>query len=487
MIRTFRLTNEPGGLGLSCTPAGLALAGVSLLQKTEAGFAPRSAPEIASLLKAAYGAEVEPTRLQSSLGAIAEALNGGDIARAGIAAVLTRTPELSEEAVGRLTRAEEELKKYNYDPAEPRDSQGRWTTDGAAGSVNISTPVDLGPARRAADLISPHDSNPDHGGADRYVSEATADDASKPEDEASDSDARKPTSLKQEFEREYDELGPVEFARRVIELGYRFETSGRYFSAAEKEHALAEYSFVQDRLSFWLGYEHKPLTAQGNLISAAMALFRGAIFAEIVQPSHLPSSMLDVAGGAWAVDNLPQVRSRPVKPVYETEPTEAPRNFEISPAAMGPAKEVEGLGGIVDKSKTGIQWVGLDKQGIPFEGYIEKSIPNVKRLTGGSKAFDLFREAAGEAISAKTLNTLSVSYIKNMALIGSKIGEYINNAANYNKSRAYFDLDPAKIASRTLHLAIPEYTSPAQWNYIFSAIIYGRQRGVKVVITRVRE
>jgi len=45
----YRLTNEPGGLGLSCTAAGLLLAGTPLLRKTATGFAPRSVAEVASL------------------------------------------------------------------------------------------------------------------------------------------------------------------------------------------------------------------------------------------------------------------------------------------------------------------------------------------------------------------------------------------------------------------------------------------------------
>ena len=55
VVRVFRLTNESGGLGLSCTPTGVSLAGVPLLRKTQAGFVPRSASEIATLLRTAYG------------------------------------------------------------------------------------------------------------------------------------------------------------------------------------------------------------------------------------------------------------------------------------------------------------------------------------------------------------------------------------------------------------------------------------------------
>jgi hypothetical protein len=79
---------------------------VPLLQKKRAGFAPRPAPEIACLTQVAYGAGGDPTRLESSLGVVARALNGGDVARAGTAAVLTRTPELSREGAAQLARAD---------------------------------------------------------------------------------------------------------------------------------------------------------------------------------------------------------------------------------------------------------------------------------------------------------------------------------------------------------------------------------------------
>jgi len=58
VVRTFRLTNEPGGLGLSCTPAGVSLAGVPLLRGAQAEFVPRPASEVALLLKAAFGKDL---------------------------------------------------------------------------------------------------------------------------------------------------------------------------------------------------------------------------------------------------------------------------------------------------------------------------------------------------------------------------------------------------------------------------------------------
>jgi hypothetical protein len=90
------------------------------------------------------------------------------------------------------------------------------------------------------------------------------------------------------------------------------------------------------------------------------------------------------------------------------------------------------------------------------------------------------------AISAKTLNTLSVSYIKKPQRIYWRMNRYTDAAANY-APRSDFDLSLSEIESKTIHLAIPEYTSPTQWGYLFRAIIYGKERGVRVVITRIRE
>lgn len=140
VIRMFRLTNGPGGFGLSCNPDGLFLASTPLLTKTPAGFEPRPASEIAALIKAAYGASRDQIRLQSSLGSIARALNGGDFALAAITAVQTRTPELTADAAARLANADRELTKYNFDPDEPRDRHGRWTTDEIVGQESIAVP-----------------------------------------------------------------------------------------------------------------------------------------------------------------------------------------------------------------------------------------------------------------------------------------------------------------------------------------------------------
>jgi hypothetical protein len=240
--------------------------------------------------------------------------------------------------------------------------------------------------------------------------------------------------------------GPSISPSRSFSSAIGWGGKGKDLSPADKERALAEYAFLQDRLSFWLAYEYTPPSAQGNLHSAALVLFQGANNAGIVDPGHLPKSMLDVAGEVWAIDNLPpRVR-------FSAEP-----KVEIEPAAPAEApKEVEGLGGVVDNSEIGIDWKGgVKAQGGPLEDYIEEQIPDAKELPPTSKTFDNFVYTTGEAISAKTLNTLSVSYIKNPQVIYWRMKGYIDAAADY-EPRPAIDVDPATIESRTIHLAIPE-------------------------------
>jgi hypothetical protein len=198
VIRMFRLANEPGEFGLICSPAGLFLAGVPLLRRTQAGFVPRPAPEIASLLKAAYGDD--PTRLHSRLGAIAQALNGGDFATAMIAAVHTRTPELSSEAALRLAKADDELTKYNFNPDEPRDWHGRWTRDGSSDPAGLAASGIEGDQR-----VDPHAS--DQWPRDAENASGAAIGARFLSDGEDGDGSEESTPLKRPFEGEYVAMG----------------------------------------------------------------------------------------------------------------------------------------------------------------------------------------------------------------------------------------------------------------------------------------
>lgn len=472
MIQFFRLTNESGGLGLSCSPAGVLLAGIPLLRRTQAGFVPRAASEIASLLKAAYGED--STRLQSMLGTIAQALNRGDFAFAAIIAVQTRTPELSAAAAARLANADKEMAKY--DPDEPRDWHGRWTT-GEMTPAPSATPSSEDAGTQGIESVVPRVFNLEqaNAGPNLPLIPAAFTVAHNDENGVDSADAK---SLEQKFEKEYDNLGPVDFAKRVIEFGDWLARQGPNLSPAERERALAEYSFLQDRLSFWLSYNYKPAIAHANLLSAALTLYQGAIIGGIVRAGDFPRSMLDVAAAAWAFDNVPPRRILPsARPGVQNTPA----------ARVRVPNEAEGLGGIVNNSEAKINWAkGIKDQGDDFETYYGKQNPDAKQLPPGATAFDFFNNVTGEAVSTKTLNTLSVSYIRNPQKIFEKVKEYVDDVFDYERLRQT-DPDPDKIQSRTIHLAIPEYTSPTQWRYLNRVIIYAKDNGISIVITRIRE
>jgi hypothetical protein len=466
-VPVFRLTNERGGLGLSCTPAGVSLAGVPLLRRAHAEFVPRRASEVALLLKTAYGKDLPG--LQSRLGAIAQALNSGDFAPAMIAAVHTRTPELSHEAALRLANADEALTKYNYNSDEPKDWHGRWTREGSAGQTTTAeSGIDSGPQDNNRHVSDQRERVAENASA--TATDATA--LSGGDDE--------PTSLEQAFERKYDDLGPVDFAKEVIQFGDWLGRAGGSLSPAEMAHALAEYSFLQNRLSFWLNYDYKPPTAQGNLLSAALTLYQGAVIGGFVRPGHLPESMLTVAGTASLFSEGPPRRIRPSQePTVEEVP--------IAPAQA--PKEIKGLGGTVDNSEAKIVWgKGIKEQGSEgWQPYVASQMPDATRLPETSKAFDHFNEYTGEATSDKTMNTLTVARIKNPLSIYRKLKTYVDLAASYDEPHVDTDVPPAKITSRTIQLAVPEYTSPRQWLYLNLGIGHARRRGVSVVITRIRE
>jgi hypothetical protein len=190
-----------------------------LFAKTPAGFIPRPAGEIASLLKAAYGDR--PMALPSRLDTIAKALNSGDFAMAMIAAVHTQTPELDAAAAMRLAQAEDRLAKYNYNPDEPRDGRGRWTAEGSAAPAALTAlPIDADsrtavaddrPWRVAENTFPPSTS----------LSDATASSSSGSSGAPADrDDSSKPLTSVEKLERKYDDLGPEEFSKEVIKFGY---------------------------------------------------------------------------------------------------------------------------------------------------------------------------------------------------------------------------------------------------------------------------
>lgn len=221
--RKFRLNDEPDSLGVSCSSAGVFLAGIPLLRKTGARFKTRPAHEIDALIRAAYGADIDPAELVPSLASIAVSLNYLPVAKARIAAGFMRLPDLDRDAVARLAQVEQSL--ISRRPEEPKESQEDWYAGSAGAPDNLD-----------ADTL------------------------------------RALKSRMRQFESKYDGMGPVEFAKEVIRFGEWLGREGRDLIGAARQYALAEYVFVQDRLSFWLSYGYKPAKAQPALLAASMTL-----------------------------------------------------------------------------------------------------------------------------------------------------------------------------------------------------------------------
>ncbi|HWE73778.1 MAG TPA: hypothetical protein VG328_11510 [Stellaceae bacterium] len=189
--------------------------------------------------------------------------------------------------------------------------------------------------------------------------------------------------------------------------------------------------------------------------------------------------MLDVAGGvAIGTDSAPQ----------NIRPATAKPNLEFPRPVPDEAYPAIGLGGVMDNKEIGIVWgKGSPEQGAEWENKYGELTPNARRLVPGSTGFDYSIDNLGEAVDTKTLNTLTVSRIERPQQILSTLKGYINKRGEDYTPNRETDLDPDDIESKTIQLAVPQYTSPTQWLYLNLATRYARDHGISLVITRIRE
>jgi hypothetical protein len=118
---------------------GSALVTVDLAKNGSSRAKVRSEIEIALLLEAAYGECPDAAALSNGLGAVARALDAGDLPRAAIAAVHLRLPPIADAATLRRLAEANRLLKGGFDPNEPRDGRGRWTTGTTAPVIQTSS------------------------------------------------------------------------------------------------------------------------------------------------------------------------------------------------------------------------------------------------------------------------------------------------------------------------------------------------------------
>lgn len=154
----FKLNQNPNGRGLRCDAEGLFLGRDALLQRDRDGnFEARPADEIQKILDRAYGDGANWESRVRSLKLVANALNKGDLARAMMTAVLMRLPDPGSPIS--IADVDGVLAKAGFDPDEPRDGRGRWTTDGS-GSATPAAPhrdprIQLGDSGRSEGANDP--------------------------------------------------------------------------------------------------------------------------------------------------------------------------------------------------------------------------------------------------------------------------------------------------------------------------------------------
>lgn len=142
----------------------------------------------------------------------------------------------------------------------------------------------------------------------------------------------------------------------------------------------------------------------------------------------------------------------------------------------------------VSASDIGLKWgKGNMKQGMPWVDYVGKSLPADARLPPRFKTFDYYDGATKTAVSAKSLDTQTLSRLNKPNQLYSKVKGDIDAAAKFKEyALSGRELTPSMISNREIQLAIPVNTTKTQWTEINRAIEYGKIQGVKVTITQVK-
>lgn len=136
----FGLTQQRGSFGLRCDETGLFLAGVPLLRRTGNRFEARPTAELNKVLSSAYRSGDDWSRQTAGIGAIARALNEDDVSLAMIAAVFLKLQKLDWDAAVRIAGLEDRLVKGGFNPNEPRNEHGEWTSGLDEGDEHRSLP-----------------------------------------------------------------------------------------------------------------------------------------------------------------------------------------------------------------------------------------------------------------------------------------------------------------------------------------------------------
>ncbi|WP_220032601.1 hemagglutinin repeat-containing protein [Marinomonas alcarazii] len=158
-------------------------------------------------------------------------------------------------------------------------------------------------------------------------------------------------------------------------------------------------------------------------------------------------------------------------------------------------KVVKGLGGVTDTTEIGMRWgKGIQNQGKPFEGYVQKNLPkgtiDLNTVKNNFKTFDHFNPIDGAAYSTKTLDTIGSKTYQNPSKITYTLNNYVKEMANFTEEGAKngFNLVNSEIKSKTMQLGIPSETSAEQMTAIQKSIDYAAKlpTPINIIVTKVK-
>ncbi|MBG3079360.1 DUF637 domain-containing protein [Proteus mirabilis] len=145
----------------------------------------------------------------------------------------------------------------------------------------------------------------------------------------------------------------------------------------------------------------------------------------------------------------------------------------------------------ISASEIGMKWSSgggnINTQGMSWENSIAKSLPVHTRLPKNFKTFDFYIAKDKVAISAKSLDTQTMSKLNRPKQIYNTIKGNIDDAAKFEGYRlSGVNLHSEMIAKREIWLAVPQSTTKAQWIEINRAVAYGESMNIEVKITQVK-
>jgi hypothetical protein len=136
----------PRSRGLVVDREGVALGPAMLLvRRGEVGFECVRPDIVVRVAQAVFGADARLAKLPRLLRSIAGALDAGDLVRAQLLGLQMPISDLDDAQLAKLAAAAE-LIKVGFDPSQPRDERGRWSSDGGASGASEAASVQVADA-----------------------------------------------------------------------------------------------------------------------------------------------------------------------------------------------------------------------------------------------------------------------------------------------------------------------------------------------------